>query len=198
MNSKTFLCLFLILLTGYLYRSVGLSYESIWWDEFSSVVHLKPLSEYETSPDFTRWAQGVHYEPSANLLHFLIKNRSMDPATMPLYYSIEYLWHTYIDESYYSLRLLSIFIGLIVICCTYVLGNTSFNASVGLVSALLVALSPIHRQFSQEIRMYSLFTLLVILSMLIFILWYREQKRSTFIYYLLITFLLLWTHPFAL
>ncbi len=198
MNSKTFLCLFLILLTGYLYRSVGLSYESIWWDEFSSVVHLKPLSEYETSPDFTRWAQGVHYEPSANLLHFLIKNRSMDPATMPLYYSIEYLWHTYIDESYYSLRLLSIFIGLIVIYCTYVLGNTSFNASVGLVSALLVALSPIHRQFSQEIRMYSLFTLLVILSMLLFVLWYREQRRSTFIYYLLITFLLLWTHPFAI
>jgi len=197
MNSKTFLYLFLILLVGYLYRSVGMSYESIWWDEFSSVVHLKPLSEYESSPDFTRWAQGVHYEPSKNILHFLIKNRSLDPATMPLYYSIEYLWHTYIDESYYSLRLLSVFIGITVIYCVYILGNVSFNASVGLIAGLLVALSPIHRQFSQEIRMYSLFTLLSILSMLLFILWYREQKRKNFTYYLAVTFLLLWTHPFA-
>ncbi len=197
MNTKTFICLFLILLAGYLYRSIGLSYESIWWDEFSSVVHLKPLAEYETSPDFTRWAQGVHYEPSVNILHFLIKNRSMDPATMPLYYAIEYLWHTYIDESYYSLRLLSVFIGLTVVYATFILGNTSINPSAGIIACLLVALSPIHRQFSQEIRMYSLFTLLTILSMLLFIYWYRERKRKIFIYYLIVTFLLLWTHPFA-
>lgn len=198
MNSKIFLYLFLILFAGYLYRSIGLSNESIWWDEFSSVVHMKPLQEYESSPDFTRWAQGVHYEPSVNILHFLIKNRSMDPATMPLYYSIEYLWHTYIDESYYSLRLLSVFIGLTVIYSTYILGNISFNASAGLMACLLVSLSPIHRQFSQEIRMYSLFTLLSILSMLLFIHWYQQQRRKTFIGYLIITFLLLWTHPFAI
>lgn len=197
MNTRIFIYLFLILLIGYLYRSVGLSYESIWWDEFSSVVHLKPLSEYESSPDFTRWAQGVHYEPSVNILHFLIKNRSMDPATMPLYYSIEYLWHTYIDKSYYSLRLLSVFIGLTVIYATFILGNISIHTSAGLIACLLVALSPIHRQFSQEIRMYSLFTLLSILSMLLFVYWYRERKRKIFFYYLIVTFLLLWTHPFA-
>lgn len=187
-----------VLIVAFVYRAINLGSESVWWDEFSSVIHLTPPSEYRESPHYVRWTQGVHYEPSQNLLHFLIKNRTLDPATMPLYYIFEYLWHEYIDGTIYSLRLLSVAIGMLLIFAVYYLGNWLFGNSAGLWAGLLVALSPIHRQFAQEIRMYGLFTLLTVVSFFFFIKWYEDRKRNDFIRYLLFTFLLLWTHPFAI
>ncbi|MCX8064900.1 MAG: tetratricopeptide repeat protein [Candidatus Hydrogenedentes bacterium] len=199
MKEETFkipLLLF-ILSVAFIYRAVNLGGESVWWDEFSSVIHLSPPSEYLESPHYVRWTQGVHYEPSQNLLHFLIKNRTLDPATMPLYYIFEYLWHEYIDESIYSLRVLSIAIGLLLIFAVYYLGKLLGGTSVGIWAGLFVALSPIHRQFAQEIRMYALFTLLTVISFIYFVKWYKEGRGKFFFLYLLYTFLMLWTHPFA-
>ncbi len=189
--------LLLIVAIAFVYRAINLGSESIWWDEFSSVIHLSPPSEYLESPHYVRWTQGVHYEPSANIMHFLVKNRTLDPATMPLYYALEYLWHTYVDESIFSLRILSVSIGLLVVFATYGMGASLFNHAVGLWSAFLVALSPIHRQFAQEIRMYGLFTLLSVVSFLYFCEWLKKKERKYFFLYLFVVFLLLWTHPFA-
>ncbi len=196
LRSHVYILLF-ILGIALVYRAINLGSESIWWDEFSSVIHLSPPSEYVESPHYVRWTQGVHYEPSHNIIHFLIKNRTLDPATMPLYYAFEYLWHTYIDESILSLRILSVAIGLLTVFATYVLGRSLLNPTAGIWSALLIALSPIHRQFAQEIRMYGLFTLLSVVSFLYFSEWLKYKERRYLFLYLLIVFLLLWTHPFA-
>jgi hypothetical protein len=186
-----------ILLLGLLYRIQGIQRESIWWDEYTSVIHLNPLEAWQASPDYPRWVQAVHYEPSPDLLTFWMRNRSMDPATMPLYYTFEYLWHTYLDESMVSLRLLSIFIGMLILPVMYLLGRDMFGPAAGLIAALCLAMSPIHRQFAQEIRMYGLMTLLAALSVYSFVQIVRAEGRRWWALHAAANLLLLWTHPFA-
>jgi len=92
-RSAVLFLLALILLTGLFARLHGISRESIWWDDFTSVMHLEPPQEWQDSPDYVRWNQTVIRGTSTGLLDFLRKNRSLDPATMPFYYTFEYLWN---------------------------------------------------------------------------------------------------------
>jgi mannosyltransferase len=60
------------------------------------------------------------------------------------------------------LRLPSALVGLLSIYLFYRLGSALFDRSTGLVAALLLAVSPIHVWYSQEVRMYSLVGLLCV------------------------------------
>ncbi len=154
----------LILLAGLLPRIYGLERESIWWDEFTSVVHLEPPSAWSADPQFVRWNQMVIRDTAPTLLGFWRQNRSMDPATMPLYYTFEYLWSRHVSNDFDTQRWLSIFIGMLLLPAAYLLGRLFFGPGGGLVVMLCVALSPIHIQFSREIRMYGLMTVLAAVS----------------------------------
>ena len=144
----------LILLAGAGLRSWHLDRESIWWDEFTSVVHLDPPSAWQASPDFTRWNQSVIRDTAPSLLAFWKQNRSMDPATMPMYYTFEYLWTRYVSNDFDTLRCLSVFISLLVLPVGYMLGRTFFGRSAGLIVMLCLALSPVHWQFARESANY--------------------------------------------
>ena len=48
-------------------RAAGITAESAWWDEYTSVMHLDAPS----------------------LGRFLSLNRTLDPLTLPLYYTLE-------------------------------------------------------------------------------------------------------------
>lgn len=61
------------------------------------------------------------------------------------------------------LRAPAAFAGILAVPALYVLGKRLFNARVGLLGAVLIALSPIHVIFSQNARNYAFFVLLVIL-----------------------------------
>ncbi|MGC8782587.1 MAG: glycosyltransferase family 39 protein, partial [Anaerolineae bacterium] len=59
-----------------------------------------------------------------------------------------------------SLRLLSVIFGVLAIPAIYAAGRRIFGPRVGLVAAGLLAISPLHIYYSQEIRMYGLVALL--------------------------------------
>ncbi len=167
-----------ILLLALFVRAYGVWEESYWWDEFTSIVHLSPPAAWENAPAYERWNQTVDRETAQGLLGFWQANRSMDPATMPLYYTLEYFWNQYVSRDYASLRILSIVIGLLLIPAIYLFGRTLFGRTAGLVAAFCVALSPMHWQFAQEIRMYGLMTLIALLSCWTFYrLTYRRVER---------------------
>jgi len=187
----------LILLAGAGLRCWHLERESIWWDEFTSVVHLDPPSDWQASPDFIRWNQTVIRDTAPSLLAFWKQNRSMDPATMPMYYTFEYLWTRYVSNDFNTLRYLSIFIAMLVLPAAYLLGRSFFGPGAGLIVMLCVALSPIHWQFAREIRMYGLMTLLAALSVWTFVHLVRGGKRRWWAGHGAATLFLLWTHPFA-
>jgi tetratricopeptide (TPR) repeat protein len=167
--------LLIILGTALALRLWGTRNESAWWDEYTSLKYLDAPS----------------------LGQFLILNRTLDPATLPLYYAFEYLWWHHVSASVYGLRCLSILIGLTSILALFDLGRRLFGARAGLIAAACLALSPIHTFHAQGIRMYVLLTLLAILSVRTFVEIAEGGTKRWWMAHALANFLLLWTHPFA-
>lgn len=197
-RGRALACLALIMGTGLFVRVYRMYDESFWWDEFTSIVHLRQPEAWENNPQYARWNQVVVRETAPNLLAFLKANRSMDPATMPLYYTLEYLWNKHVSREPQSLRWLSIVIGMMLIPAIYAFGRNLFGRHAGLIAAFCVAMSPLHRQFAQEIRMYALMTLLALLSAYTFVELHRSGGRKWWFFHGLANFFLFWTHPFAL
>jgi len=74
----------------------------------------------------------------------------------PLYYLISKLWVQIIGLGEFRLRLLSVLFGVGTIYFVYKIGESLKNKTVGIISALLLALSGLHIYYSQEARMYSM------------------------------------------
>jgi uncharacterized membrane protein len=188
----------LIIALGLSARLLHITRESVWWDEFATAAFLEPPQSYVESPDYERWNQQVIRHSSPTLGAFLAQNRLVDPAAMPLYLSMEYYWNTYISQSVVSLRLMSVFISMGVLVFVFLLGRKMFNTNAGLIAMLCIALSPIHVQFSKEIRMYGLMTLLAAALVYIFYHLYEDRGKRWWGLYAIVALLLSWTHPFAL
>jgi mannosyltransferase len=82
----------------------------------------------------------------------------VDPGNPPLYYSLLHGWLVF-GDSEASLRLLSALFGVCTLPLVYALGRTVRDHRLGIVGALLFAISPFQVWYSQEARGYSLLTL---------------------------------------
>jgi len=156
-------------------RVYRLGTESVWWDEYTSLMHLD----------------------APGLWDFLKLNRMFDPATLPLYYALEYLcWH-FVSGSVLALRWLSVLLGLACVPALYALGRALGGRKAGLIAALCLALSPIHIFHAQGIRMYVLLCLLALLSLWTFVQILQDGRGRWWAAHAVVNFLLMWTHPFA-
>ncbi len=164
-----------IVFVGAALRAYHLGSESVWWDEYTSVMHLG-------APD---------------LVSFLKLNRSLDPATLPLYYSIEYLVWRHVSSGILALRMVSVCLSLLTFPLVYLLGKRLFGRAAGIVAALCFALSPVHIFHAQGIRMYVMLDLLAVASAYTFVRILQSGGRRWWAAHLLVNFLLLWTHPFT-
>lgn len=153
-----------VMLVALVVRGYGLSQESLWWDEVASAMHLPAPAAYQASPYFEEWNQLVRREEPRGLLHFFANLRTLDPASMPLYFSVLYSFATVFGSEMIRLRLLSLLIGMVQIPLLYVFGKALFGRVAGLTAALCLALSPAHAYFSQEVRMYGVLSLVALLS----------------------------------
>lgn len=156
-------------------RLFGITQESLWWDEYTSHVYLDAPS----------------------LLEFLWLNRTLDPLTLPFYYTLEYLWNHYVTDSVLGLRLLSIAIGAVTLPLVYSLGKHLYGRQAGYVAIALLALSPVHIHHSQSIRMYVVFVFLATAVVVTFTRLLGRPGWSTWFFHGLASFLMYWTHPFA-
>ncbi len=125
-----------ILLIAVGVRFYGLGDESLWLDEIETVrlVNL-PFSEM------------MHYITHAD-------------SHPPLFSLIMHGWCRVAGSSDFAVRFWSAVFGSLTVWLTYLIGTTLFERSVGLMAALLLALSPFHVYYSQEARMYALLCLL--------------------------------------
>jgi uncharacterized membrane protein len=82
----------------------------------------------------------------------------VDPGNPPLYYSLLHGWVRFGDGEG-ALRALSALLGVITIPLVYALGRTIRDHRLGIVGALLFAISPFQVWYSQEARGYALLTL---------------------------------------
>jgi len=162
----------LVLLGGGLLRLLGLSSESIWLDEATSLIIARM-----NLASVVAWAAGdIH---------------------PPLYYLALHFW-LHLGDSEFAIRALSAVLGVFTIAVVYALAAELANQRVGLVSAFLFALSPLHVGYSQEARMYVMVTALSLLASYLMLLAIRRQRAAYWTGYVLCTAMALYTHYFAL
>jgi uncharacterized membrane protein len=88
---------------------------------------------------------------------------------VPLYHLLLHFWRLFAGDTISSARLMSLVFYLLSIPMLYGLGRLAYSRKVGLFAALLFALSPFMNWYGSEIRMYTLFTLLVIANQYFFV-----------------------------
>jgi 4-amino-4-deoxy-L-arabinose transferase-like glycosyltransferase len=123
-----------IVLLGLVLRLVRLNFQPLWWDEGWSLY-------------FATTGVGNMMQLTAVDIH------------PPLYYLLLHAWIGLFGPKPISVRLLSVFIGAASIPLLYAVGKRLFRKTAGLLAALLLAVSPFHIYYSQEVRMYGLVTL---------------------------------------
>ena len=132
----------LVVALGAFLRGYRLAEQSVWLDEYASI-------GFVDAPD---------------LASYLHDQRDMNDEMVPFYFVLQYYWAHWVGSSAVSARWLSILFGLLAIPLLYRLGREVSGEWAGLMAALLLALSPFHIFHDQEIRVYSLMTLLGLVS----------------------------------
>ena len=132
----------LVLLLAFALRLHQVHLDSLWEDEiFTAIQALLPVH------DLLQWTAGDVHPPGYYLLvGHLARWGGWDhllPSTVT-----DWLW-----------RLTSVLAGTLAVAITYRLGADWVNRRLGLVGALLLAVSPVAVQYSQEARMHGLFLL---------------------------------------
>lgn len=178
-------------------RLHNLEIESVYWDEFSSLIHLAPPAGYADSPYYDYWQYHVIRKEVTSVWEFWKANRELDPATMPLYYTMEFYVWKWGGQDVVTLRMLSVILSVLAFPFIYLLGRAMWGPAAGAVALFMFAASPVHVQFAQEIRMYSLFFMLASASAYTFYKLVEHPARRWWTTHLLLNFLLFWTHPFA-
>lgn len=110
----------------------------------------------------------------------------------PLYYLLLYFW-TRVSQAEVWARLFSVVMGVTAVVVVFFLGRLLAGEVAGFFSALFLAFCPMHIWYSQEIRMYTLQTVLVSLSYLFMILSLQENRGTYWTLYCIATALSLYT-----
>jgi 4-amino-4-deoxy-L-arabinose transferase-like glycosyltransferase len=116
-------------------RLARLTFQPLWWDEGWSLYFA--ASDVPTLLELT----SVDIHP-------------------PLYYLLLRLWMAVAGSGIVSVRLFSVLIGTATVPLLFVVGRRLLGRSGGLLAASLLAISPLHIYYSQEVRMYGLVTFL--------------------------------------
>ncbi|MCA9900535.1 MAG: glycosyltransferase family 39 protein [Ardenticatenaceae bacterium] len=164
--------LLLILLLAFALRLYGLANQSLWWDELKT------------------WERAT--VPLNQMLTNLIGIRDQ----VPLYYWMMRFWRT-IGTEPTILRLFSVYFGTLSIPLVYKIGRRLDGQATGLLSAFLLAISPFHIWYSQEVRMYTLLPALLLLAHFCLLRLLQTNRWQLWLAYGLAITAALYTHYFA-
>jgi len=158
-----------ILLIAAFTRLFHLDYYGFWFDEAIS---------YKTAQ-----------LPFLNIIE-QVKN---DNAT-PLYFVLQHFWLKMGFESDFLFRFPSVIYGILGVLMTYKLGKLLYDARIGLLSALLLAIASISVHYSQESRPYILQLLLGMITTYYFVKFLREGKCWQLMMWIIFGVLLFYNH----
>lgn len=176
-NKEEMICFFrrnyillLVLCMGLALRLFDLTRKSLWWDEACSL----SFAGYSWQDVFSH--------------RYMAK---------PAYFFLLKPWVALFGNSEFSARFLAVIFGVLSILLIYKVAKELFDRETGLLSALFLSLSPYHIYFSQQVRNYTLFLLLGLLSMLIFIKILKKEKLILYILLVLVNILVIYALPFG-
>lgn len=173
MKSRTPFLLSAILLLAAILRLWALGAESIWVDEALTTGKIQ-----RSVPELVKFFSG-------------------ETQTI-LYYFIEKFWCDAFGNTEWIVRFPSVIYGLLAVFGCYFLGKRLFSTTVGLYSALFMAINPFAIFYSQEARPYALFLAASVLSLYYLIRVFNEDSRGASIGFVLTATVAFYSHPLAL
>lgn len=161
----------LILILGIILRFYDISSESYWIDEMSTVLE------------------------SQQTVQQLLNSGRLDQP--PAYYLPFHFWVRLFGTTELSTRSFSALVCIASIIIIFIIGKILFNKEVALLGAFFMTISEFQIYYSQVARFYSFFELTTLLSFLFFILAFRDKKISQFIFYVLFSILMVYSHTYG-
>ena len=138
------------MLAGFALRLYRLDWQSLWYDEL-----------------FSAWYSGMNLAP---MLQAIIP----DVVNPPLHYFLLHYWMLLFGSGDASVRMPSVLAGAATVAMTYPIARRLVDANVALVATLLMAISQIAIEYSQEARAYALAQMLSV-----FCIWFWLEARRT-------------------
>jgi 4-amino-4-deoxy-L-arabinose transferase-like glycosyltransferase len=136
--------LWVVLIVALLARLPTIFSRPLWYDEAFAVLFS---------------AEG----PQAMSYGTLLVEQGVAADVHPLgYYTLLWLWQAIAGGSPFSVRALSVILGLVLVYLGYRLSRKLFDERIAIVAALALALSPFQIHYSQEVRMYALLAVLML------------------------------------
>lgn len=99
----------------------------------------------------------------------IVKNFSIGDFHPPIFYWFLDLWTKIFGSHVVILRLSSVLLSLITIYFVYLIGKKIKNEKIGILAALFLAINPLFVYYSQELRMYSMSTMWLIIGFYYFV-----------------------------
>lgn len=165
-SNHTVPIIFIIILISAFLRLYGLDRQSLWYDEIFEINYFQ---------------------------QFLKKGGYNAPDTPPLHPFLIHISQKLLPDTDFALRALPTTFGLISVLLMFLLGKRLFNRRTGLIASYLLAISPFHIWYSQEVRMYALQWMLALTSLIFFFRALHEPNRNNYIGYIISTILGLYT-----
>ena len=142
----------LLPLATFVLRVIGLDYRPLWWDEGRNVFFAN-----------------LDWQSAANVA---VRSGDVNP---PIYRMILSAWMSFVSSSPFTIRLLSVFFGVVTVALIYRLAVDTFNWRVGAITGVLSACAPALIYYSQEAKGYALMILAVVWSSWV---WYRLHSYA--------------------
>ena len=99
----------------------------------------------------------------------IVKNFSVGDFHPPIFYWFLDLWTKTFGSNVVILRFSSVLFSLITIYFVYLIGKKIKNEKIGILAALFLAINPLFVYYSQELRMYSMATMWLIIGFYYFV-----------------------------
>lgn len=146
--------LILILILSFILRVISLN-QSVWLDEAINILATQNYSLYGM---ITKYAIADFHPPG--------------------FFIALWIWTRLFGISEVVTRIPSVIFGVLAVYLIYLIGQKLHSKSLGLISALLLAINPLHIYYSQEVRMYSLAVLAVLFNIFLLIKLVKNEKVS--------------------
>ncbi len=147
-------------------------HSSIWFDE--------SYSAYLTRGDFAD-----------------IWNLTAQDVHPPFFYFLLKVWSFIFGYTDISMRFMSIFFGALTIIFLFQLLKRWFGGKIASISTFFLCLSPMFIRYGQEMRMYTLVFLIIVLATYALDLALETKKTRYFVFYAILISLGMWTHYFT-
>jgi mannosyltransferase len=134
----------------------------------------------------------------AGWLQILTGTVPTERGTPPLYFLLLKAWCSVFGDREWALRFPSAALGTLAIFLIFVVGRELYySAEIGAVAAGLLALNPMHMDYSRDARFYPLFVCLVLINSWLFVRLMRRNSKTEAVLYAITFALSIYAHVYA-